>query len=512
MGCLSAKKEKFEDGKKPKSFDDVLEDIMDIKTVQIKGDMLFSETEGKPSDHYKFKNKMQADTLATIVRVINKFSGCVRSMKIIKKAFIDLQEDEKNFMKEIAILRTLDHMNILKIYEFYQDDKCFYLIMEFCSEGDLFDKIQKEAPFNEYTACHIIYQILSAVVYCHSSNIVHRDIKADCILIESTETITYNGQTFPLYYIRLSDFSSARSFNTKKKLTKKIGTSYFIAPEVLNRNYNEKCDVWSCGVLLFILLCGKPPFWGESDKEIIEKVKFGVPDWRKEEWENVSPEGQEFVKLLLNVKPGNRPTASEALQNKWFKKYLYKHPVKIETSKDLYNNIVGFKTDPMMFFQQATLAYMVHHLLQKEDIINIRNFYTWIDNNGDGKMEYKEVCEGFKQFIDINEIEVTKIFKYIDQGHTGCIEYEEFVRACINKKELLAEENLKKVFSLFTKSENVENVSISCTNFKNILGLSSKFSDKQWETIIKTIDKNGDNEIEYDEFKDMMLLFLGEAA
>ena len=176
MGCLSAKKEKFEDGKKPKSFDDVLEDIMDIKTVQIKGDMLFSETEGKPRDHYKFKNKMQADTLATIVRVINKFSGCVRSMKIIKKAFIDLQEDEKNFMKEIAILRTLDHMNILKIYEFYQDDKCFYLIMEFCSEGDLFDKIQKEAPFNEYTACHIIYQILSAMVYCHSSNIVHRDI------------------------------------------------------------------------------------------------------------------------------------------------------------------------------------------------------------------------------------------------------------------------------------------------------------------------------------------------
>ena len=508
MGCLSAKKEKSDEGKKPNNFDDVLEDIMDIKTVQIKGDMLFSETEGKPSDHYEFKNKMQSGTLATIIRVINKFSGCVRSMKIIKKAFIDLQEDEKNFMKEIAILRTLDHMGILKIYEFYQDDKCFYLIMEFCAEGDLFEKIQKEAPFNEYTACHIIYQVLSAIVYCHSSNIVHRDIKADCILIESTENVTYNGQSFPLYHIRLSDFSSARSFNTKKKLTKKIGTSYFIAPEVLNRNYNEKCDVWSIGVLLFILLCGKPPFWGESDKEIIEKVKIGTPDWRKEEWENVSQEGQDFVKLLLNMKPGNRPSASEALQNKWFKKYLFKHPVKTEIVQDLYNNIVGFKTDPMMFFQQATLAYMVHHLLQKDDIINIKNFYNWIDNNGDGKMEYKEVCDGFKQFIDINEKEVTKIFRYIDQAHTGCIEYEEFIRACINKKTLLSEDNLKKAFALFTKSENVESVSISCTNFKNILGLSSKFTDKQWEMIIKAIDKNGDNEIEYDEFRDMMILFI----
>jgi len=508
MGCLAAKKEKAEEGKKPNNFDDVLEDIMDIKTVQIKGDMLFSETEGKPSDHYEFKNKMQSGTLATIIRVINKFSGCVRSMKIIKKAFIDLQEDEKNFMKEIAILRTLDHMGILKIYEFYQDDKCFYLIMEFCAEGDLFEKIQKEAPFNEYTACHIIYQVLSAIVYCHSSNIVHRDIKADCILVESTETVTFNGQTFPLYHVRLSDFSSARSFNTKKKLTKKIGTSYFIAPEVLNRNYNEKCDVWSIGVLLFILLCGKPPFWGESDKEIIEKVKIGVPDWRKEEWENVSQEGQDFVKLLLNMKPSNRPSASEALQNKWFKKFLYKHPVKTEIVQELYTDIVGFKTDPMMFFQQATLAYMVHHLLQKEDILNIKNFYNWIDNNGDGKMEYKEVCEGFKQFIDINEKEVTKIFKYIDQAHTGCIEYEEFIRACVNKKKLLCEDNLKKAFALFTKSENVESITISCTNFKNILGLSSKFTDKQWEMIIKAIDKNGDNEIEFDEFKDMMVLFI----
>jgi calcium-dependent protein kinase len=506
MGCFAAKKDKNDDGKKPKNFDDVLEDIMDIKTVQIKGEMLFSETNGKPTEHYDFLDKMTSGTLASICRVKNKFSGCVRSMKTIKKAFIDLQEDEKNFMKEIAILRTLDHMSILKIYEFYQDDKCFYLIMEYCSDGDLFDRIQKDAPFNEYTACHIIYQVLSAILYCHSNNIVHRDIKADCILVESIETVTWKGETFPLYHIRLSDFSSARSFNKKKKLTKKIGTSYFIAPEVLGRNYNEKCDVWSIGVLLFILLCGKPPFWGESDKEILEKVRGNNIDWREEEWKNISPEGQAFVKELLTVKPSNRPSPGEALQNKWFKKYLYKHPVQKEQVQDFYNNICTFKIDPLLFFQQATLAYMIHHLTKKEDIIEIKHFYNWIDNNGDGKMEYKEVCEGFRQFININEKELTKIFKYIDQGHTGCIEYEEFCRACINKKELLVEENLKNTFVLFTKTN--ENATISCNDFKSILGLSSKFSDKQWDMIIKTIDKNGDGQIEFDEFKDMMELFI----
>ncbi len=509
MGCLIQKKEENEEDKKGNNYNDIIEDILDIKQVQVKGNMLFSETEGSFKDHYEFKEKLQSNNSLTILtKVVNKFSGCVRLMKTIKKALIDAQEDEKNFMKEIAILRTLDHMNILKIYEFYQDEKCYNLIMEYCSEGDLFDVIQKEAPFNEYTACHIIYQVLSAVSYCHSNNIVHRDIKADSILIESSEKIEIKGEKVTLYNLRLSGFNYSRSFNRKKKLTKKVGTSYYVAPEILNRNYSEKCDIWSIGVLLFVLLCGKPPFWGEDDKQITDKVKKGEPDWRKEEWVNVSPEGQEFVKLLLNTKPSHRPSSSDAIQHKWFKKFLYKKPVNVEMVQDFYNNICGFKTDPMMFFQQATLAYMIHHLLQKEDIIGIKTFYNWIDNNGDGKMEYKELNDGFKQFIDINEKEVTKIFKYIDQAHTGCIEYEEFIRACINKKNLLAEENLKKAFALFTKSENVESVSISCTNFKNILGLSSKFTDKQWEMIIKAIDKNGDNEIEYDEFRDMMVLFI----
>ena len=172
-------------------------------------------------------------------------------------------------------------MNILKIYEFYQDEKCFYLISEYCNDGDLFDKIQIRGAFSEHSAAYIIYQILSAIYYCHSTSIVHRDIKAENILIESIDIITVDDKEVELYNIRLSDFSSARSFNKSKKLTKKVGTPYYIAPEVLKRNYNEKCDVWSIGVLLFILLCGKPPFYGDTDKEILSFVEKGVPDKRR---------------------------------------------------------------------------------------------------------------------------------------------------------------------------------------------------------------------------------------
>lgn len=154
-----------------------------------------------------------------------------------------------------------------------------FYIFRYCNDGDLFDKIEEIGIFNENSAAFIIYQILSAVLYCHSNNIVHRDIKAENILIESIELVTdANGIEVEHYHIRLSDFSSARSFNKSKKLTKKVGTPYYIAPEVLKRNYNEKCDVWSIGVLLFILLCGKPPFYGDGDKEILDHVIKGIPD------------------------------------------------------------------------------------------------------------------------------------------------------------------------------------------------------------------------------------------
>lgn len=241
MGCEASKKQENKqiinkkDKGKAKNYDEVIEDIMDIKSVQVKGEMLFSETIGKPKDHYLYGEELSQNTLSLIKKVINKQSNCVRSMKIIKKAFIDLQEDEKNFMKEIAILRTLDHPNILKIFEFYHDDKCFYLISEFCQNGDLFEKIHfMNGPFEEYTACHIIYQLLTAIFYCHSHNIVHRDLKAENLMIESIQKINFQNKDVDRINIRLTDFSSARSFSENKKLTKKVGTvSIFLISHII---------------------------------------------------------------------------------------------------------------------------------------------------------------------------------------------------------------------------------------------------------------------------------------
>ena len=468
--------------------------------------MLFSETIGKPKEHYDILEPINHGTTSMTKRVKNKFSGMIRSMTVIKKAFIDLQEDEKNFMKEIAILRTLDHMNILKIYEFYQDEKCFYLINEYCSKGDLFEKIQS-GRLNEYSVCYIIKQILCAIEYCHDNNIIHRDLKLESILIESIENITINDEEVELLNIKISDFSSARSFRKNKKLSKKVGTPYYIAPEVLNRKYNEKCDIWSIGVIMFMLLTGKPPFWGDNDKEIIQMVKEGKMDFRKNEWNDISNEAVDLINNMLKYDFKKRYSAYECLRHIWFKKFLYKFLVSKNDIQEYYNNIISFQTNPIFFFQQASLAYIVHHIVNKDELDKIKKFFIYIDEKGLGKISLTEIVNKFKKKIEnVNEKEVLKVLKYIDQGKTGFCEFEEFVRACINKKNLLNEDNLKISFSLFNKTGIKK--SISCQDFKNILGLQIKFSNKTWEKIINQIDINGDGQIEFLEYKEMMLKFL----
>ncbi len=254
----------------------VFEEIMDLKELQLKGAMLISETGGKPREKYETIDTIAPVSYGMIKKVRHKLTAKTRAMRIIKKELIEVREEETLLFKELALLRSLDHPNIIKLYEFYKDEKYFYILSEYCEEGELFKIIKKEnRPFHEVTVAHLMKQLLSVVSYCHSGNIVNRDLRPENILVESIEKRIMDNDEIPLYNIRVSDFKSARSYKNSKKLNKKVGNPYYIAPEVLKRKYNEKCDIWSCGIILYILLTGKPPFGGSTDKEVLEKVESG---------------------------------------------------------------------------------------------------------------------------------------------------------------------------------------------------------------------------------------------
>ena len=192
-------------------------------------------------------------------------TGAVRAVKTILKTGFYNEEERLRFISEITLLKTMDHPNILKLYEVFQDSARFYVVTEMCEGGELFDEIIKRKSFSESDAAQIMYQVLSAMVYCHSKKICHRDLKPENVLLEGEGTV------------KIIDFGTAQSFDPEKGMNNVLGTPFYMAPEIfMQAKYDEKCDIWSIGVIMFMMLTGKPPFYGNSDAKIIKRVKKGV--------------------------------------------------------------------------------------------------------------------------------------------------------------------------------------------------------------------------------------------
>lgn len=198
----------------------------------------------------------------------------------------------------------------------------------------MFDKISEEQYFSESDAANIIKQVLSSMNYCHKRGVIHRDMKPENLLLDKDES---NPK------IKIIDFGTATKFKPGEWLSQKFGTPYYIAPEVLKKKYNEKCDIWSCGVILYILLCGYPPFNGQNDKQIIENVLKGKFTLDEPEWDSISPEAKDFVSKLLIYDPSARISAEGALQHPWIKNFATNVRVERAVASNSLANLKNFR-------------------------------------------------------------------------------------------------------------------------------------------------------------------------
>lgn len=224
--------------------------------IVINSEAFIHENPGNIKDFYKISSCIGRGAYGEVRKCLNKETKALRAVKIINKKYLE-DDEKKKLLGEISILKQMDHPNILKLYEFFQDPKRYFLVTELCTGGELFEKISQEQQFSERDAANIIKQVLSAINYCHSRNIVHRDLKPENLLLDKTAE---NPR------VTIIDFGTSGVFDPNKKMSQKYGTPYYIAPEVLKKSYNQKCDLWSCGVILYILLCGYPPFNGSKDE------------------------------------------------------------------------------------------------------------------------------------------------------------------------------------------------------------------------------------------------------
>ena len=468
-------------------------------SIPLAQELLVPKQKGNPSDKYIIGKKIGSGSYGTVYEATNIIFKSKVAMKMIIK-----KENMNSVLinNEIDILKKMSHPNIVRIYEFYESINCFYLINEFCDKGELYNYINR-STLTEQQLAIIFYQVFSGLCYLHENNVLHRDIKPENILISKKEKDLNSDEIY--FWIKIIDFGTAKIFEKGEKEKKIVGSAYYIAPEVLDKNYNEKCDTWSVGVILYMFLVGRAPFDGKNQEEIINSIRTKNYNENNPKLLGRSPEVRDLISNLLNKKIENRFSAKEALNHDWFKKFngrkLFGN-FSQEEIEPFINNLFNYSFNSKI--QQLVIAFLVHNLPTTEKFTNILKLYRYFNELGDCKLTKEELIKGLSMYRKKDEViqKVDTLFSLLDGDNNGFIEYEEFLRACVDKKEILTENNLKYAFKFLDHNEsgklNVQKIIYAFMNQKNKMfeiAISKDISD---------VDGDGDGEINFSEFKKLM--------
>lgn len=413
-----------------------------------------------------------------------------RAVKIFKKFKTNDQEDIES-KSEIKILKYLDHPSIIRVFEYFEDSRRVYMLMEYCSGGELFSEILKGRRLNEISIAKVMQQLFSALVYLHERKIIHRDIKPENILLEETEN---------MLNIKLVDFGSA--VVCKGVSVKGMAGSYlFAAPEVVAGNHSFKCDLWSAGVILALLLTGQPPYRisGRNSIEYLDfSEKFGYDD---DVWEKVSFEAKDLLgKLLCEEKL--RASAKECLNHPWILQKSYR-PL---CSENILNSVLTKLRNFHSFhkLREAVYSFIISQFISLKETRLLREIFRTLDKNGDGKISIDELTEQYSETLGSEEAkkEAQRIMNEVDTDNNGYIDYTEFLKVNLDSQKVLSSENLKHAFRMFDRDDSG---TITASELKMVLQGDLESEDYVWSEIVAMVDQNSDGEIDLQEFQDMIL-------
>jgi calcium-dependent protein kinase len=468
----------------------------DTDCIRLSYDKFIFELKESPFLKYQILHHINESKKGNVLLIRDKEANYLKVMKEIMLSKSVRIEDVK---QEIEALKKLDHPNIIKLYEYiYWNDKS-YLITEYCEHSELLEEIKvKKKDFNESKIAAIIYQLLSALSFCHSQKVIHRDIRIKNILIDGVDK---NG----FYKIKLIDFGLSRFIQDEPTNNLESGfntKNYYISPEMILGKYNEKCDVWSTGIILYFLLFDTYPFNGTNKTDLFNSIINKELYLGDIKWKKYSTEAISFLKSLLVKDHNIRVSAQEALKSEWFikMKILEKTSMSNQHLKVFIDELKCYKPDYKL--QQACLAIIVHNLPKTDKVWELERAFKTIDVNGDGKLSKKELYDQLKSNPETWK-EFKDMFTMVDTDKSNYITYEEFVSACIDKKSALTDQNLLLAFKLFDSDHNGK---ISLEEIRQVLlgGELNEESEKVIMDIIKSIDSDEDGLISFDEFSKMM--------
>ena len=476
-------------------------DITSIKEesmISISNRLFINEIKEVPKTKYIIQRTLGVGTFGQVFLVQNKFTKELFAMKEIPKTSEDLLSDTE-ITDEIEILKNLDHPDIVRITEFYNTDSSYYIINEYCKYGELYEQINK--IFSETQIAVMFRQILSGLAYLHSNNIIHRDLKLENILINDIEKSYATNED--LFLLKIIDFGTAKIFDKNKYPRAIVGSIYYIAPEVLLKKYGKECDMWSAGVILYMFIVGHAPFDGKTNREIMDKIKLGKFSRTDSRWQKASNEVKDLINKLLVLEPKKRLTAFEALKHPWFKvsnsSILYNNISKDEVLNCI-SNLLNYNIKSK--FEELVLAYIVHNIPRPKQAKTCIKLFKLANKNEDGKLLRNELKQTLLNFVSEEFLQnFDDIFSLLDGDNNGYIDYEEFLRATLDRKLWINQKVLKLAFKFFDK----ENFGyISKNRIKNYF-VGTNMTEEVFNVIFDEIDADKDGQIDFKDFKEMMM-------
>ncbi|CAM0953512.1 unnamed protein product [Alopecurus aequalis] len=438
---------------------------------------------------YTFGRELGRGQFGVTYLATHKATCSRRACKSIAARKLAHASDAEDVRREVQIMHHLTgHRSIVELHGAFEDRHSVNLVMELCEGGELFDRIIARGHYSERQAAALCREVVSVVHSCHSMGVMHRDLKPENFLFLNKR------EDSPL---KATDFGLSVFFKPGEQFRDLVGSAYYVAPEVLKRRYGAEADIWSAGVILYILLSGVPPFWAENEDGIFDAVLKGHIDFSSEPWPSISNGAKDLVKRMLQQDPKERLTAAQILNHPWIREdgEAPDKPLDITV-------ISRMKQFRAMNKLKKVALKIVAESLSEEEIMGLKEMFKSLDTDNSGTITLEELRAGLPKLgTKITESELRQLMEAADVDGNGTIDYVEFISATMHMNRLEKEDHIFKAFEYFDKDHSGY---ITVDELEEALKKYDMGDEATIKEIIAEVDTDHDGRINYEEFAAMM--------
>lgn len=453
-----------------------------------------SRSESYLRDNYTIKGNIGSNPREYLNKITLKETNEERLARIIPKNSITSVEGQNRLLYEISVLSRLEHPNLGTLYEYYQDLYNYYIIMERYTGESLYERLLKSKNQSEQNCMVYMQQLFAAIRYLSENRVAHRDIKIENLIFGSGE---FSNN------LKLVSLSLCHVMRENEFLSDKVGSPYYLSPEMIRRRYDFRCDWWSAGIVMYIILSGIPPFVGKTENEVISNISSGNVTFTGSAWKDVSNHAKDLITRLLRVNPDERLSPQQALDHPWLSTTVAQAPSR-ESSAQFVSDLSHFRASQRL--KKSLLKYLSAFFISPEEFQELYGLFSYFDSNLNGRISKNELKEGFIRLfgnrIRNAEQEIEKILEHADFDESGELSYNEFVTAAIGRQKVIEQRRLGRIFKSIDSNDNGF---IDAQELQAALSRCLTKKNSAWEELIKECDTNGDGLIDLTEFTNLML-------